>query len=118
MSQHFFENSGVTYEPLKLKMLSGGFSFHFQYNLAIPSSSVSLVSYLWQKALVDPENDDVFSAEKYQTGNSVSHEQKNTDLQQLLDSWREGDEEEQRDTLEYLRKVLDEDRLSNRKLFP
>jgi hypothetical protein len=37
----------------------------------------------------------------------------------LLQSWAtEGDEQEQRDTWEYLKKVLDEDRLSDRKLFP
>lgn len=118
MSQHIFENSGAANEPMKLKLFLDGFSLHFQYNLEIPSSSVSYVSHLWQKALVESENIDLFSAEKYQTSKSVSHEQKNTDLQQLLNSWREGDEEEQRDTLEYLRKVLDEDRLSNRKLFP
>lgn len=37
---------------------------------------------------------------------------------QLLRSWREGDEQEQRETWEYLKCALDEDRLSNRKLFP
>ena len=40
---------------------------------------------------------------------------------QLLDSWCDVDEEEakeQCDTLKYLIKVLDEDRLSYRKLFP
>lgn len=36
----------------------------------------------------------------------------------LLDSWLDGDEEEQRETWAYLKKVLDEDRLSDRKLFP
>lgn len=37
----------------------------------------------------------------------------------LLQSWiDEGDEEEQRETGEYLIRVLDEDRLSERKLFP
>ena len=39
----------------------------------------------------------------------------------LLDSWCEVDEaqvQEQRETWEYLKKVLDEDRLSDRKLFP
>ncbi|MBV9864880.1 MAG: hypothetical protein JO316_05990 [Abitibacteriaceae bacterium] len=39
----------------------------------------------------------------------------------LLRSWRECSEEEaqeQRETGEYLMRVLDEDRLSNRKLFP
>jgi len=39
----------------------------------------------------------------------------------LLRSWREGDDQEQerqRQTWEYLQRVLDEDRLSSRKLFP
>ena len=37
----------------------------------------------------------------------------------LLQSWiDEGDEEEMRETGDYLRRVLDEDRLSDRKLFP
>src|SRR6478672_1413594 len=40
---------------------------------------------------------------------------------QLLRSWREVDEEgarEQRETWEFLKRALDEDRLSDRKLFP
>ena len=37
----------------------------------------------------------------------------------LLQSWiDDGDEEEQRDTWEFLKKALDEDRPSYRKLFP
>jgi hypothetical protein len=37
----------------------------------------------------------------------------------LLRSWREeGDEEEQRETWKFLKQALDEDRLSNRPLFP
>ncbi len=44
--------------------------------------------------------------------------QKNLALIQLLRSWREGDEQEQRSTWEYLKQALDEDRLSERKLFP
>ncbi len=43
-----------------------------------------------------------------------------TDLVDLLQSWIEDDdgEEEQRETGEYLIRVLDEDRTSERKLFP
>ena len=37
---------------------------------------------------------------------------------ELLRSWCKGDKQEQRETLEYLKRVLDEDRLSDRKLFP
>ena len=35
----------------------------------------------------------------------------------VLESFYDGDEEEQRETLAFLRKSLDEDRLSDRKLF-
>jgi len=44
--------------------------------------------------------------------------QKNQAAIELLRSWRQGDEQEQRETLAYLKRVLDEDRLSDRKLFP
>jgi len=41
------------------------------------------------------------------------------ELVTLLDAWMaEGDSEEQRETGEYLVRVLDEDRLADRKLFP
>jgi len=40
------------------------------------------------------------------------------DAIELLQSWRQGDELEQRETLEYLKDALDSDRLSDRKLFP
>lgn len=43
---------------------------------------------------------------------------KNQAAIELLRSWRHGDEQEQRETLAYLKRALDEDRLSNRKLFP
>jgi uncharacterized protein YchJ len=44
---------------------------------------------------------------------------KNQAAIELLRSWRdEGDEEEQRETWEFLKKALDEDRWSYRKLFP
>jgi hypothetical protein len=38
-------------------------------------------------------------------------------LADLLQRWRGGDAEEQRGTLEYLMRALDQDRLSGRKLF-
>ena len=37
---------------------------------------------------------------------------------QLLQSWEDDDPEEQRETWEYLKVALDEDRLGSRKLFP
>jgi hypothetical protein len=41
-----------------------------------------------------------------------------TELVSLLQTWIDGDAEEQRETGEYLIHALDEDRLSDRKLFP
>lgn len=49
---------------------------------------------------------------------SPTPEQRREALTELLRRWREEDEEEQRETWEYLKKALDEDRLSYRKLFP
>ena len=43
--------------------------------------------------------------------------EKNSAAIMMLDSWLEGDEKEQTETFEYLKKVLDEDRLSECKLF-
>ncbi len=39
-------------------------------------------------------------------------------IRALEEVYDDGDEEEQRETWEYLKRVLDEDRLSYRKLFP
>lgn len=36
---------------------------------------------------------------------------------ELLRSWCEGDEQEQQETWDYLKRALDEDRLSDRKFF-
>lgn len=47
----------------------------------------------------------------------VSPEVKARTAIELLRSWREGDEREQRDTLEYLRTALDENRIRGSKLF-
>jgi hypothetical protein len=43
--------------------------------------------------------------------------QKNQAAIELLRSWRQGDEQEQQETLAYLKRALDEDRLSDRKHF-
>ena len=53
------------------------------------------------------------------SGHSRSKQiQKNQAAIELLRSWRQGDAQEQRETLAYLKRALDEDRLSDRKLFP
>lgn len=50
-------------------------------------------------------------------GASSVQKRKNRPAVQLLRSWRMEDELEQKETLGYLMKVLDEDRPSDRKLF-
>lgn len=42
---------------------------------------------------------------------------KNKEAITLLDSWLRGDEKEQKETWEFLKKSLDEDRLSDRKFY-
>jgi len=49
---------------------------------------------------------------------STAQQAKNEAAIRLLRSLREGNKKEQKETWEYLKRVLDEDRLSNRKLFP
>ncbi len=44
--------------------------------------------------------------------------QRNQAALEMLDEWDQEDPEEQRETWEYLKRVLDEDRPSYRKLFP
>ena len=55
-------------------------------------------------------------------GSSEEQRKKNETAIQLLRSWRENVTEkeiqEQKETWQYLKQVLDEDRPSNRKLFP
>jgi hypothetical protein len=51
--------------------------------------------------------------------NSILLKQKQTEAVSLLQSWLDSeDEEEQQETGQYLVQVLDDDRLSERKLFP
>jgi hypothetical protein len=51
--------------------------------------------------------------------NSILLKQKQTEAVNLLQSWLDSeDEEEQQETGQYLTQVLDDDRLSARKLFP
>ena len=68
-------------------------------------------------------NDNLSAASQHELSKTdktpaVKHLQKNLALIELLKTWREEDEQEQRDTWECLKQALDEDRLSDRKLFP
>ena len=61
----------------------------------------------------------IVSRQESTTDNALSEDIKKREaLIRLLQSWREGDEQEQIETLKLLQQALDEDRLSDRKLFP
>ena len=59
----------------------------------------------------------IVSRQDSTTDNALSEDMKRKALIRLLQSWREGDEQEQIETLKLLQQALDEDRLSDRKLF-
>jgi site-specific recombinase len=94
-----------------------------QYLEEMQSSSVTSSGSLWQHVPVRMAYKSSHLAWQRENIKHRFHEdmaryQKNSELLDLLRSWREGDETEQRDTWEYLKQALDEDRLSERKLFP
>lgn len=85
------------------------------------TASVTTNGFLWWQMLTRDydeytviASDNTFE-EKIQP---TSPSPRNQALIELLRSWREGDEQEQKSTWEYLKQALDEDRLSDRKLFP
>ena len=117
-------NSRAAYEPfIGASAYGTPFSGFSDYLEETQSSSVTPSGFLWLRALarmvyetplaISPEE-----IEKKELPQSITQSQKKRALIQLLRSWREGDEQEQRNTWEYLRQALDEDRLSERKLFP
>ncbi len=86
------------------------------------SSSVTSSGSLWLQTLArlayEPSRAAYRNEIEYKAHpQSATQSEKNRALIQLLRSWREGDEQEQHSTWEYLKRALDEDRLSERKLF-
>ncbi len=123
MMPHYATNSGTVHE-LAIYSRSSPISVFstMQYRTETQSPSVTASGYLWKQALAQlistttsAESPQAVSQTEF--NQSVEQTQRTGALIQLLKSWREGDEEEQRDTLEYLQRALDEDRLSDRKLF-
>lgn len=117
-------NSRATHEPFIGAFGTGTpFSGLSHSPQEMQSSSVTPSGSLWLQTLVRLANESPRTASQSEIENkelsqSVAQSQKNRALIQLLRSWREGDEHEQRSTWEYLKQALDEDRLSERKLFP
>jgi len=70
------------------------------------------------KVIIESEENDAENGNKG-TKSVDTQQQNNNELIRLLQLWREeGNEEEQQETWKYLKRVLDEDRLSDRRLFP
>lgn len=117
-------NSRAAYEPFISASAYGmRFSWFSSSSDELQSSSVTSSGWLWLQALAriayeNPLTGSQREIEEKELPQSIAPSQKNAALIQLLRSWREGDEQEQRNTWEYLKQALDEDRLSERKLFP
>jgi len=117
-------NSRAAYEPFIGAFGTGTpFSGLSQSLQEAQSSSVTPSGSVWLQTLArlayePPRAAPQSEIEKKELPQSATQSQKNHALIQLLRSWREGDEQEQRSTWEYLKQALDEDRLSERKLFP
>jgi hypothetical protein len=117
-------NSRAAYEPFIGASGTGtpfsGLSHSLQ---EAQSSSVTPSGFLWLQTLArlayePPRTASQSEIESKELPQSMAQSPKSLALIQLLKSWREGDEQEQRSTWEYLKQALDEDRLSERKLFP
>ncbi len=117
-------NSRATHEPFIGASVTGTPFSALSHSLQeMQSSSVTPSGFLWLQTLERLAYKPTRMAsqseiEKKEFPQSAAQSQKNRALIQLLRSWREGDEQEQRSTWEYLKQALDEDRLSERKLFP
>jgi hypothetical protein len=118
MNNPFPSNSNLTYEPV-----IGNLGYRMLSSVEMQSPSITSGSSLREEILAHPTYEKSFTTpqnssnrnESYQ-GTTLSPE--NQALIQLLRSWRESDDEERIETWKYLKHALDEDRLSDRKLFP
>ena len=99
------ESSDI-WEPNQSTGVSDAFMHLRSRCRAVLADYTSVANVLWQKIQILAGERQIQQVSKYQTAID------------LLRAWRMGDEKEQRETLEYLKHALDEDRLSDRKLFP
>jgi len=117
-------NSRATHEPFIDAFGTGTAFSGLAHSLQeTQSSSVTPSGSLWLQTLArlayeSPRTASQSDIENKELPQGAARSPKNRALIQLLKSWREGDEQEQRSTWGYLKQALDEDRLSERKLFP
>jgi len=115
-------SSRAAYEPfMHARGYATPFSVFSQYGEEFQSSSVTPNGFLWWRTLARMTYENPLTVSQNDLNKirqSIAQSKKNLALIQLLRSWREGDENEQRNTWEYLKQALDADRPSERKLFP
>lgn len=118
------DNSRAAYEPLTYYAeYPKFFSLHSHHLMEMQSPSVTPNGYLWQQELARMIDNTLLEVswdelDRIEIDRNAEKMHRKAALIELLRAWREGDEQEQRDTWEYLKQALDEDRLSDRKLFP
>lgn len=122
MSRIMLANSQAAYEPFAHYKAVGHISVYSPSAMIMQSSSVTLTGKLWQQTLADMGNDSLTVTSHDTLIDQAQRMRKHESLVQLLRSWDEEDEEEdeqeRREAWEQLKRALDEDRLSERKLFP
>jgi hypothetical protein len=112
-------NSNADYEPLAHDGATTHFSVYSPSAVTMQSSSVTSAGQLWQWALADMRNGGLTIPSRTTPSDEALRRRRHEALVQLFRSWdEEVDEQEQRETWEELKRALDEDRLSDRKLFP
>ena len=115
-------NSQSAYEPSAHYKAMGQFSVSSPFLMTEQSSSSAPTGKLWQQPLADAGNGSLTAMSHDTLTEEAEHMRRHEALVRLLHSWDEEDEEEdeqeRRETWEQLKRALDEDRLSERKLFP
>jgi hypothetical protein len=115
-------SSQAAYEPSAHYKAMEQFSVSSPSSITGQSSAITPTGKLWQQPLADAGNGS-FTATSHDTlTEEAEHMRRHEALVRLLRSWDEEDEQEdeqeRRETWEQLKRALDEDRLSDRKLFP
>jgi hypothetical protein len=111
-------NSQAAYEPTAHYKTMEQFSVSSPSSITWQSSAITPTGKLWQQPLADAGNRDLTVTAHDTLTDEAEHMRRHEALVRLLQSRDEEDEQEQRETWEQLKRALDEDRLSERKLFP
>lgn len=115
-------NSQAAYEPSAHYKAMEQFSISSPSSITEQSAAIIPIGNLWQQPSADTGNGN-FTARSHDTlAEDAEHMHRYESLVRLLRSWDEEDEkedeQERRESWEQLKHALDEDRLSERKLFP